>query len=46
MRTSAASNLIIYLKDISNIDKICDYVGEKFKFLCKLIGCIAQDGAE
>ena len=32
--------------DITHIDKICDYVGQKFKFLCKLIGCEAQEGAE
>ena len=38
--------LMIYLIDISNIDKICDKVGQKFKFLCKMIGCEAQEGAE
>ena len=38
--------LMIYLIDITNIDIICDQVGQKFKFLCKLIGCEAQAGAE
>ena len=38
--------LRIYLIDITNIDKICDKVGQKFNFLCKLIGCEAQEGAE
>ena len=37
---------MIYFIDITNIDKICDQVGQKFKFLCKLIGCEAQEGAE
>ena len=37
---------MIYLIDITNIDKICDKVGQKFNFLCKLIGCEAQEGAE
>ena len=37
---------MIYLIDITYIDKICDYVCQKFKFLCKLIGCEVQDGAE
>ena len=38
--------LMLYLIDITNIEKICDLVGHKFKFLCKLIGCEAQEGAE
>ena len=29
---------MIYLIDITHMDKICDEVGQKFKFLCKLIG--------
>ena len=29
---------MIYLKDITYIDKIRDKVGQKFKFLCKPIG--------
>ena len=37
---------MIYLIDITNIDKIYDYVCQKFKFLCKLIGCEVQDEAE
>ena len=32
------------LKRHTNIDKLCDEVGQKFKFLCKLIGCEAQEG--
>ena len=38
--------LIIYLIDITYIDKVFDYVGQTFKFLCTLIGCEAQEGAE
>ena len=38
--------VMIYLIDITNIEKICDKVGQKIKFLCKLIGCEAQEGAE
>ena len=38
--------LMIYLIYITNIDKICDLVGKTFKFLCKLICCEAQEGAE
>ena len=26
--------------------QICDLVGQKFKFLCNLIGCEAQEGAD
>ena len=44
--TTSRINLMIYLIDATNIDKICDLVGQKFKFLCKLIGCEAQEGAE
>ena len=33
--------LMIYLKDITNIG-----IGQKFKFLWKLIGCEAQERAE
>ena len=36
--TTSQIYLIIYLIDITNIDKIRDWVGEKFKFLYKLIG--------
>ena len=32
--------------DITHIDKICDYVGQKIKCLCKPIGCEAHEGAE
>ena len=28
---------------ITHIDKICDLVGQTFKFLCKLIVCEAQE---
>ena len=31
---------------ITHIEKICDLVGQKFKFLCKRIGCRAQEGAQ
>ena len=34
---------MIYLIDITNIDKICDEVGQTFKYLCNLIGCEAQE---
>ena len=44
--TTSPINLMIYLIDITNIDKICDLDGQKFQFLCKLIGCEAQEGAE
>ena len=44
--TSSRIYLLIYLIDITNIDKLFDYVGQKFKFLCKLIGCEAREGAE
>ena len=37
---------MIYVIDITNIDNMCDYFGQKIKFLCKLIGCEAQEGAE
>ena len=37
---------MIYLIDITNINTMCDLAGQKFKFLCKLIGCEAQKGAE
>ena len=43
--TTARIDLIIYLKDITNIEKICDLVCQKINFLCKLIGCWAQAGA-
>ena len=29
---------MVYLMDITNIDKICDSDGQKLKYLCKLIG--------
>ena len=41
--TTSRIYLMIYLIDITHIDKICDLVDQKFKFLCKLIGCEAQD---
>ena len=44
--TTSRIYLMIYLIDITNIDKICDYVGQKFKFMCNLIGCEAQEEAE
>ena len=44
--TTSQIYLMIYLIDITKIDKICDSVGEKFKFLCRLIGCEAQEGVE
>ena len=44
--TTSQTDLLIYLIDITNINKICDYVGQKFKFLCKLFGCEAQEGGE
>ena len=37
--------LMIYLIDITNVDKICDSVSQKFKFLFKLVGCEAQERA-
>ena len=33
------------LMDITNIDKIYDKVGQKFRYLCNLIGCEAQEEA-
>ena len=44
----ALTTFRITLNDITNIDKICDEVGQifKFRFLCKLIGCEAQERAE
>ena len=44
--TFSEINLMIYLIDITNIDKICDEVGQKFKFLRKLVCLEAQEGAE
>ena len=38
--TTSRIYLNIYSIDITNIDKICDYVGQK------LSGCEAQEGAE
>ena len=38
--------LTIHLIATTNIDKLYDSVGQKFKFLCKLIGCEAQEGVE
>ena len=35
---------MIYLIDITNIGKICDLAGHKFKFPYNLIGCVAQEG--
>ena len=35
-----------YLIDITHIDRICDKAGQQFKYLCNLIGCEAQEGAE
>ena len=37
--TTSGIYLMIYLIDIANIDKICDLVGQKLRFLCKLVGC-------
>ena len=44
--TTSRIYLMTYLIDITSFDKICDEVGQKLKFLCKLIGCEAQEGAE
>ena len=44
--TTSQIYLMIYIIDITNIDKICDLVGHKFKYLCKLIGCKAQGEGE
>ena len=35
--TTSCIYLMIYLKNIANIDNICDEVGQTFKYLCKLI---------
>ena len=37
---------LVSLIDITHIYKICDKVDQKFKFLCKPIGCEEQEGAE
>ena len=34
-----------FLIDTTKNDKICDLIGQ-LRFLCKLIGCEAQEGAE
>ena len=44
--TTSRIDLMIYLIDITNIDKICDEVGKKNKFLPELIGCEAQERTE
>ena len=44
--TTSRIYLMMYLIDITDVDKICDSVGQKLKFLCKLIGCKQQEGAE
>ena len=44
--TSSQIYLMIYLIEITNIDKICNKVGQIFKFLCNLIGYEAQEGVE
>ena len=45
--TTSRIYLMIYFTDITNIDKICNKVGQIiFKILCKLVGCEAQEGAE
>ena len=36
---------MIYLIDITNIDKIPDKIGQNFEFLSKMIGCKAQEWA-
>ena len=36
--TTSRIYLMICLIDITNIDNICDKVGQKFKSLCTLIG--------
>ena len=36
---------MIYLIYITKIDRICDSVGQKLKFVCKL-GCEEQEEAE
>ena len=44
--TSLRIYLMIYIIDITDIDKMCDYVGQYFEFLCKLISREAQEGAD
>ena len=44
--TTQRINIMTYLIAITNNGKICDWLGQKFKFLCKLIGCETHEGAE
>ena len=44
--TTSQIYTMIYLIDITNIDKMCRQVGQKFKFMCNLIGFEAQEGEE
>ena len=37
--TTSRIYLMIYFIDITYIDKICNWIGLQFKFLCELIGC-------
>ena len=37
---------LVSLIDITHIDNYVIKFGQKFKFLCKPIGCEAQEGAE
>ena len=47
LTTSQIITSRFYLIDISHIDKICDLVCKiKNEFLCKRIGCEAQEGVE
>ena len=43
--TDLLNDLFIII-DITNPDKICDYVGQKLKFLCNVIRYEAQEGME
>ena len=44
--TTSRIYLMIYLIDITHIDKICDKVGQTFKFQCKPICCEAHEGTD
>ena len=46
--TTSQIYTMIYLihVDITNNDKICHKIGQKFKFMCNLIGFEAQEGEE
>ena len=46
IENSRIDHFMDLLHDPTHIDKICDNFGQNFKFLCKLIDCEAQEGAE